>query len=204
MFSSYFLFCLLVVAAQPKCGSRVGCQIWNARLRVCVTFEWSQTSVLRVAMSAARARHPHSRVRARAQLIVAGARRNCGTFGRTQIWNTSIRVCVTCVRSQASTLRAATAAQKRYTSTLTCAPTRATACGSRVAQMWNLWGCPNWERAIQKLCDVCGITSGALRLTPSPQTYTQIGIQTHNQPTNRPIFFDTICKITCSSAEAKS
>ena len=39
-----------------------------------------------------------------------------------------------------------------------CAPTRATACGSRVAQMWNLWGPPNLEREIQSVCDVCGIT----------------------------------------------
>ena len=42
---------------------------------------------------------------------------------------------------------------KQWTSTVTCALTRATACGSRAAQMWNLWGFPNLERGIQSLCD---------------------------------------------------
>ena len=44
------------------------------------------------------------------------------------------------------------------TSTLTCA-TRATACGSRAAQMWNFWGRPNLERENESLCDVCLVTN---------------------------------------------
>ena len=48
---------------------------------------------------------------------------------------------------------------KRLTSTLTRAPTRATACGNRAAQMWNIWGFPNLEREIQSSCDVCVVTT---------------------------------------------
>ena len=47
---------------------------------------------------------------------------------------------------------------KRLTSTLTCAPTRATARGRRAAQMWNPWGLPNLRRENQILCDVCVVT----------------------------------------------
>ena len=47
----------------------------------------------------------------------------------------------------------------RKTSTLMRAPTRATACGSRVAQMWDPWGGLNLEREIHNLRDARGITN---------------------------------------------
>ena len=91
---------LLVAAARRRCGA-CGCyQLWNAGIRVCVTSVWSQTCALRVATSAPHARHPHSRVRPRAQLLVAAAWRKCGTSGGSQIWNARIGVCVTLVWSQ--------------------------------------------------------------------------------------------------------
>ena len=47
---------------------------------------------------------------------------------------------------------------KRLTSTLTCAPTRATARGKRAAQMWNPWGFPNLGHENQSLYGVCVVT----------------------------------------------
>ena len=66
---------------------------------------------------------------------------------------------MTFVSSQTSALRAATAAPNARHPHSRVRPTRATACGSRVAQMWNLCGFPNLERENRSLCDVCAVTS---------------------------------------------
>ena len=77
--------------------------------------------------------------------------------GGAQTWSARFRVCVTVVWPQAFALRVRTAAPFVRHSHIRV-HTRTTACGSRVAEMWNLWGSPNLEREIRSLCDVCGIT----------------------------------------------
>ena len=42
-------------------------------------------------------------------------------------------------------------------------PTRATAYGNRVAQMWNLWEAPDSGRATQTLCGVCVATDASTK-----------------------------------------
>ena len=88
---------LLVAAASHNCGTFGNSQIWNARIRVCVTFAWSQARALRAATSTPHARHPHSRMCSRPRTRVAAARHKCGTLGVPQIWDARIRVCVTFV-----------------------------------------------------------------------------------------------------------
>ena len=80
--------------------------------------------------------------------------------GGAQTWSARFRVCVTVVWPQAFALRVRTAAPFVRHSHIRV-HTRTTACGSRVAEMWNLWGSPNLEREIESLCDVCGITDAS-------------------------------------------